>query len=154
LAATTGEAEAAVPRHLALLVAAGVAVDLGRGRYALNDQGLRQRARQTLESPRSRALGGAKDERSKVLASFFRDGRLSGWPAGDQRKLIVLEEIVARFERGRTYTEREVNELIKPIFDGYTTVRRALVDYHFMNRSAGVYWLGEGQPASQNEAAP
>jgi len=157
LAGASGEPRAAVPRHLALLVEAGVVLDLGRGSYALDAEGLRRRASRALDSPRSRALAGAKDERSKVLASFFRDGRLTGGPSGDQRRLIVLEEIVARFERGRTYTEREVNDIIKPIFEDYTTIRRALVDYHFMNRSEGIYWLGEGrvaaQAATRNEAA-
>jgi hypothetical protein len=121
--------------------------DLGRGRYALDAEGLRRRAREALDSPRTRALAGATDDRSKVLATFIRDGRLTGWPTGDQRKLYILDAIAARFEHGRTYTEREVNAVLAELFDDYTTLRRALVDYHYMNRDRGVYWLGEGREA-------
>src|SRR5262249_26382205 len=124
LARISGEPGASVPRHLAVLVAAGVALDLGRGRYGLDADGLRERSRRALASPRRQALAGARDERSRVLAAFFRQGRLPAWPAGDTRKQIVLDEIASRFEAGRVYDEREVNELIKPIFDDYTSIRR------------------------------
>ncbi|MGI8550758.1 MAG: DUF2087 domain-containing protein, partial [Dehalococcoidia bacterium] len=46
----------------------------------------------------------------------------------------------------RTYTEREVNEILKEVFaHDYVTLRRMLVDYHFLNRSQGIYWVGEGR---------
>ncbi len=153
LARSLGLPAPSVARHLSLLVSVGVARRLGSGGYALDEEGLRRRARELLDSPRSRELGGAKDERSKVLASFFRGGVLQGWPTGDQRKLIILREIAARFAAGRTYSEREVNEILKPIYADYTTLRRALVDYQFMNRDRGVYWLGEGQ-LRDNDSSP
>jgi hypothetical protein len=144
LAGRTGIAGPAVVRHLARLTAVGVAVEDPSGRFSLDTAGLRERSRQGLDSPRSRAMAGATDERSKVIANLFRDGRLTGFPTGDNRKLIVLAEIAGRFDAERSYTEREVNEILKPIYADYTTIRRALVDYHFMNRDKGVYWLGRG----------
>lgn len=77
---------------------------------------------------------------------------MQGWPAGDQRKLIILRELANRFAAGRSYSEREVNEILKPVYADYTTLRRALVDYHFMNRDRGVYWLGEGMLNSGGHA--
>jgi hypothetical protein len=141
-------------RHLSRLVAVGVARQLESGMYALDEEGLRRRAKAVLDSPRSRELGGAKDDRSKVLASFFRGGVLQGWPTGDQRKVIILREIVQRFDAGRSYGEREVNEILKPMYADYTTLRRALVDYHFMNRDRGVYWLGEGRLQDDEDTPP
>ncbi len=68
-----------------------------------------------------------------------------GFPTGDQRKLVLLTEIARRFAPQRTYTEREINDVLKEVYADYTTIRRALIDYHFMNRHKGVYWLGEGR---------
>jgi len=135
-------------RQLARLERAGIVYQRDDGCWALAEPVLRERMRRLAPSPRMLELAGATDQRSRVLAAFFRDGRLLAWPTGDARKLIVLEEVAARFEPGRAYTEREVNETLRQIADDYATLRRALVDYHFMNRYRGVYWLGEGRPRS------
>ena len=134
-------------RHLEALAEAGFATVDGEGaeaRYAWDEKRVRALAKAHLESPRVRDLVGATDERSRVLAAFFRKGRLIGWPSGEARKQVLLEHIAARFQSGRFYSEREVNEDLKAIADDYTTVRRALVDRAFLNRQDGVYWVGEG----------
>lgn len=136
-----------VVKHLARLEEAGIVAALDDGQRALNERDLRAWAREALPSPRMLGLADATDERGKVLARFYRNGRLTGFPTGDARKLIILENLAARFESGRVYTEREVNDVLKAVFDDYTTLRRALVDYRFMNRERGVYWLGEGRGA-------
>lgn len=153
LSRATSQPAANIARHLARLVAVGVAVESGGGRYTLDDEGMRRRNRKRLESPRTRALAGATDERSRALATFLRDGRLISFPTGDQRKLIILGEIAGRFDPQRTYSEREVNEVLKQVYDDYATIRRALVDYHFMNRHKGAYWLGEGRRQGETGAA-
>lgn len=137
-----------VIRHLARLEEAGIVAALDGGRRALNECDLRSWAHEALPSPRTRALAGATDERSKVLAAFYRDGRLTALPRGDARTLIILEDLAARFEAGRVYSEREVNDVLREVWDDYTTLRRALIDYRFMNRDRGVYWLGDGRGAS------
>lgn len=137
-----------VASHLAVLVNAGFAVQEGDGhtaRYAWDVTRVRALAAAQLESPRVRALAGATDERSKVLASFVRDGRLLRFPTGEPRKQVILDYIAERFATDRTYTEREVNEILKAFADDYTTIRRALVDRSYLNRHQGVYWAGEGK---------
>ena len=111
-------------------------------RYRWDESRVRKESAAVLGSPRMRELAGATDERSRVLASFFREGRPLRMPTGEKRRLIVLEEFARRFEADRTYTEREVNEIIKVVYDDYTTIRRWLVDYVFLNRERGVYWVG------------
>jgi hypothetical protein len=153
--------------HLEALVDAGFATVDGQGadaRYAWNEKRVRALAKAHLDSPRVREMAGARDERSRVLAAFIRDGRLIGWPAGEARKQILLEHIADRFESGRVYSEREVNAILKPLADDYTTIRRALVDRAFLNRQDNVYWVGEGRrqadtggqvtPAGSGDAAP
>jgi hypothetical protein len=124
LAAELGLSPADVAKHLTRLEAAGVAVQ-DRDRWAFDAEGLRSRARRALPTPRSDTLGGAKDERAKVLAAFMRDGRLLTFPTGDARKLIVLGEIVRRFDTGRVYSEHEVNDALKAIYADYATLRCA-----------------------------
>jgi hypothetical protein len=134
--------------HLAALVEAGLATADGDGadaRYAWDEKRVRALARAHLDSPRVREMAGARDERSRVLAAFLRDGRLTGWPSGEARKQVLLDHIAARFTSGRVYSEREVNDILKPIADDYTTIRRALVDRAYLNRENGVYWVGEGR---------
>jgi hypothetical protein len=144
----------AVAKHLAYLVAAEFAIVTGEGaaaRYRWNEARVRALSAQLLDSPRVRALAGANDERSRVLASFFRDGRLTHLPTGEARKEIVLDHIFTRFKSGRTYTEREVNQILKEFSEDYTTIRRALVDRVYLNRQDGVYWVGEGRQSGRGE---
>jgi DNA-binding MarR family transcriptional regulator len=148
IAARLGVPPVQTVRQLARLERAGIVCQRDDGCWAFAGAVLREWVRRLSPSPRMQELAGATDQRSRVLAAFFRDGRLLAWPTGDARKLIVLGEIAARFEPGRTYTEREVNDILRRIADDYATLRRALVDYHFMNRHRGVYWLGEGRPRS------
>lgn len=118
----------------------------GAAVYRLDERWLQERASALLDSPRSRAQAGATDERSRVLASFVRDGRLLAIPTGDQRKLVILDLVARRFDAERTYTEREVNEVLKDFYAyDYVTLRRLLVDFHFLNRAEGVYWVGQGR---------
>lgn len=135
-------------KHLRRLIDLGLVRQNGVGSaavYCFDDAWLRRRSEAVLDSPRSRALAGATDDHSRTLATFFRDGRLLKIPTGDQRKIVILAEVARRFAPERAYTEREVNLILKEVYAyDYTTLRRLLVDYTFLNRSQGVYWLGEG----------
>ena len=138
----------AVASHLATLTGAGFARREDDGhtvRYAWDAAHVRALAAAHLESPRVRALAGATDERSKILASFVRNGRLLRFPTGETRKQVVLDYIAQRFAADRTYTEREVNDILQDFADDYATIRRALVDRRYLNRHQGVYWAGEGR---------
>lgn len=88
------------------------------------------------------------EEREKVLAVYFKDGfdkQIDVFPSKEKKKIIILEQICTRFEPQRTYTEKEVNELLKPIYQDYVSIRRYLVEYGFMDRSTDctAYWLKE-----------
>jgi hypothetical protein len=56
---------------------------------------------------------------------------------------VILQTIAAVFERNKTYSEREINAILAEIYDDYVTLRRYLIDYGFLGRTAGgrEYWL-------------
>lgn len=60
---------------------------------------------------------------------------LKVFPKKEKRKIILLMEIAKQFERGRTYSEAEVNAVLKEIYGDFVTVRRYLIQYGFMVRT-------------------
>ncbi|MFC4597856.1 DUF2087 domain-containing protein [Cohnella hongkongensis] len=86
------------------------------------------------------------DEVESVLAKQFpdgRSGRLAKFDLKEKHKLIVLAEIAKRFESGRTYKEKEVNEILLTAYEDYAVLRRYLIEYGFMERlpDGSQYWL-------------
>jgi len=64
------------------------------------------------------------------------DGRLDQWPAKRTMQLEALEYLASRFEPGKSYTEREVNDILNHwhTFGDWALLRRALVDNEFLRR--------------------
>ena len=88
------------------------------------------------------------EEREKVLAVYFKDGfdkQIDIFPSKEKKKLIILQQICKRFEPQRMYTEKEVNELLKPSYHDHVSIRRYLIEYGFMERNTDctAYWLKE-----------
>ena len=80
-----------------------------------------------------------RSEREKVLKNFFINGRLTHLPSARKKKKFVLEEFLRRFERGRVYTEKEINDTIAESYDDFCTVRREFIAEKMMTRGAGKY---------------
>ena len=80
--------------------------------------------------------------RETVLKNFFAsDGRLKHLPAQLKKKLIALEHLVSKLERGRTYPEPEINAFIKRFHDDFATIRREFIMHRYMSREGGLYQL-------------
>jgi len=79
-----------------------------------------------------------------VLSAFISDGRLLSIPAQRTKRLVVLRHLVAMFEPGLRYPEREVNALLAVWHPDVAALRRYLVDEDFLTREAGVYWRTGG----------
>lgn len=56
-------------------------------------------------------------------------------PKKQQKKIEVLNIIVSVFSEDMTYTEQEVNDLLRPLCDDFVEIRRNLIDYHFLTRT-------------------
>ncbi len=83
-------------------------------------------------------------QKAQVLRTFIADGRLAQMPAARSKRLIVLEHIVASFEPGVRYAEREVDAVLRAWYPDHASLRRYLVDEELMQRDAGVYWRTGG----------
>ncbi|WP_349828720.1 DUF2087 domain-containing protein [Brevibacterium litoralis] len=83
----------------------------------------------------------------RTVRSFFdTQGRLRSIPTRRRAKVVVLFEILARFEPYRDYPEAEVNALIGAVHPDFATLRRELVDYRWLTRENGVYRLATEWP--------
>ena len=79
--------------------------------------------------------------RKKVINAFFEYGKLKTIPAQRKKQRICLEEIAKAFESGKSYEEKEVNEIIKAYHEDFCTLRREMICEHIMEREGSVYRL-------------
>ncbi len=87
-----------------------------------------------------------KEEQEKIITTVFSSLtplKLKVFPAKEKKKIVILQRIVEQFERGKIYPEKQVNQILKDIYDDYPTLRRYLIEYGFMNRSKDChdYWV-------------
>lgn len=90
-----------------------------------------------------------KDEARALLDHYFEDAHhtvLRRIPKKEKHKLVVLRQLVERFQPGQHYTERQVNALLEPAHEDVAALRRYLVDYRFMAREKDgtAYWRTDG----------
>jgi len=88
----------------------------------------------------------SQEESSKILEKYFPDGtsgRLLNFNMKQKSKIVVLKELSQRFEAERIYAESEVNEILKTAQEDFTTLRRYLIEYGFLDRkrNCSQYWL-------------
>ncbi len=77
--------------------------------------------------------------RKKVIAAFFEYGKLKSIPSQRKKERIVLEELAKSFEKGRTYSENEVNDILLAFHDDYCTIRRDMISEGILARENAVY---------------
>ena len=82
-----------------------------------------------------------QEYRKKVIEAFFEYGKLKAIPSQRKKEKIVLEEIAKGFEKGKIYTEREVNIIIADYYDDFCTLRRDMIAEHILERENMNYWL-------------
>lgn len=85
-------------------------------------------------------------EKKQVIKTFIDEtGALTSYPVKEKKKIIVLEEITKNFSKGKSYSEKEINVILKRIYEDYATIRRALIEYGFIERKndGSSYWVKE-----------
>lgn len=97
-------------------------------------------------------------EKDKVIKTYVESADplvIKSFPVKEKRKLILLDLIARRFAPDRVYTEKEVNEIIRPIFHDFATIRRYLIEYGYLDRTSNgsSYWVkgGVARPAAAAE---
>ncbi|WMM24894.1 DUF2087 domain-containing protein [Tissierella sp. MB52-C2] len=85
-------------------------------------------------------------EREKTIKNYMDEsGSIKIFPAKEKKKIIVLSEIVKHFSKGKKYSEKEINRILQRIHEDYATIRRALIEYGFIERTndCSSYWVKE-----------
>ena len=65
------------------------------------------------------------------------------FPKKEKQKLATLRVIIKQFDKEKQYSEKEINEILKSIYDDHVTLRRYLVEYGFLDRKddGSAYWV-------------
>ncbi|MCT4597117.1 MAG: DUF2087 domain-containing protein [Vallitalea sp.] len=86
-----------------------------------------------------------KDRKNTIKNYMNEEGALKTYPAKAKKKIIILQEITKNFSKGKTYSEKELNRILKRIYEDYATIRRALIEYGFIERTNDCksYWVKE-----------
>lgn len=87
-----------------------------------------------------------KAEEEKVLTTMFSSLvplKLKTFSTKEKKKIVILKKISEQFERNKRYSEKELNNIIKDIYEDFATIRRYLIEYGFMERTNDCkeYWL-------------
>ena len=78
------------------------------------------------------------DHARKALAQFDQRGRLMRWPVKYSVQKLVMWVLWTRFDAKRSYTEPEVNAILKAanLFFDHATLRRELINHRLMSRQS------------------
>jgi hypothetical protein len=87
-----------------------------------------------------------KAEEEKILSAMFSSLeplRLKTFSSKEKKKIVILKKIAGQFEKNRRYSEKELNSILKEIYEDFATIRRYLIEYGFMDRTKDCreYWL-------------
>ena len=85
-------------------------------------------------------------EKANIIKTYINEsGALISYPAKEKTKVIILKEIAKNFSKEKTYSEKEINRILKRIYEDFATIRRALIEYGFIERTndCSSYWVKE-----------
>lgn len=92
----------------------------------------------------------------KALSQFDSWGRLQRWPTRFSVQRLAMWGLWLRFDGARTYTEREVNEILKAwvTYGDHVTPRRELVEMGLLGRKpdCSSYWKEPRRPEDEVRA--
>ena len=87
---------------------------------------------------------------TEIKSFLDESGRLKSYPARFKRQIYALFYLASKFESNKRYPERELNQILQNwhTFEDWATLRRDLVDRHFLSRESdcSFYWLEKSQP--------
>ncbi len=157
--------EPTVSHHLSRLREAGLVTLRMAGNqrfYRLNDTGLekfKQLAAKIEQTPPPIDRGGSDDEwiarlgwspeDQQVLRGYTKNGKLTHLPTKQKKMLVIIRWLAALFQPDRLYSEGEVNDTLKAVYEeDYISLRRDLVDLGYLRRErgGGKYWLAPAEP--------
>ena len=87
----------------------------------------------------------SEEDKKKTLEAFFSEGKLVTLPSKEKRKVIIFIELIKLFKKDILYSEKEVNDVLKNVYDDFAIIRRYLIDYKLLERSVDgeAYWVNK-----------
>jgi len=87
-----------------------------------------------------------EEEQEKTVRKYFEDqqeAKLKKFPLKEKQRLIILREIIKHIDNDKTYSEKALNDILKPIYEDYVLIRRLLIEYGFIDRKddGSEYWV-------------
>lgn len=149
LAALLGVGSPTVSHHLRKLAGVGLVEARAEGYYSvysLRPEALHERAKALLGEGGFSNLAEDVDLSAfdrKVLGTFTdENGAITAFPGQQKKYLVLLRHVLAAFEPGVRYPEREVNERLSRFNADTARLRRSLVEHGLMAREGGGgdYW--------------
>lgn len=138
---------AAVSRQLDKLMEAGLVraeTKPSGTRYSLNLEASRALAGQLAARPAPPTLAENLEEfERQVLSNYLlADGAIKELPVQEKKFLVILRYVLSHIEQTRRYTEKELNALLFRFHSDVATLRRAMVDLHWLERTVNgsEYW--------------
>jgi hypothetical protein len=110
--------------------------------YRLNEEVLGQISRTVFSRDNIARLAisaGARDSGRKILDNFVDGERLLEIPVSYKKRLVVLKWLVGFFEADISYTESQVNALLKLHHQDCATLRREMIGCGMLARDKGIY---------------
>lgn len=81
-------------------------------------------------------------EHLNVVGRFYNGKAFTVWPSKRKPRAHALLFLVNFFEPQRTYSEKEVNQILGALWSDFAFLRREMVEYGYLQRnSRGEYWL-------------
>jgi hypothetical protein len=91
------------------------------------------------------------EEDRKVLRGHTQNGKLMHLPTRQKKQLVILRWLTTLFQPDTFYTEEEVNDIIKDVYEeDYVGLRRDMIDMGYLRRErgGGKYWLTQAEDES------
>ncbi len=137
--------EPTVSHHLAVLRQldlVGVRADGNFRWYRLNDEVLGKISRAVFSRDSIARLAVSAEARGserKVLDNFVDGDRLHEIPVSYKKRLVILRWLIAFFEPDNSYTESQVNAILKLHHHDCATLRREMIGCGMLARDKGIY---------------
>jgi predicted transcriptional regulator len=137
--------EPTVSEHLATLKDANLVAVRSEGNfriYSFNIKTLLEMNKKLLKRDELAALVEDNDEHQVLKNYVDENERLTVIPASRKKLMVVLRWLTDKFEVGREYSEKEVNEIINRHHEDHATLRREMISFKLMKRDSrkGLYW--------------
>ena len=137
--------EPTVSHHLAILREAGLVQMRSDGNthwYRLEFETIRSVSRSVLSREKLATLANdldVEDWERKVLNNFLDGERITHIPLQRKKRWAILKWLATRLDPEASYTENQLNEVLKRHHRDTATIRREMIGYRMLTRNKGIY---------------